>query len=170
VLNRAVTIAFTVAIFFLLTGRAILSYLGVSVHAIGISGGILLFLTALPMLFGQRAGLQAPEQSEHPGSGEDIAIFPMAIPLLSGPGTIASVLLLTDQGGTVERIGIVALAITLVYLLTRLILHAGERTMRRIGEGKAHVVTRVMGILLAGLAAQFVLNGIAGYYATLVGP
>src|SRR5438034_4827176 len=97
ILIRAVVIAFGVAIFFLLAGRALLSYLGVTVQAFSISGGILLFLAALPMLFGQRGGLQAPEPKERGSVGHDISVFPLAIPLLSGPGTIATILLLTSQ-------------------------------------------------------------------------
>src|SRR6266550_6777750 len=99
ILIRAVLIAFGVAIFFLLAGRAVLSYLGVTVHAFTISGGVLLFLAALPMLFGQRGGLQAPERRERGSVGQDISVFPLAIPLLSGPGTIATILLLTSQAG-----------------------------------------------------------------------
>lgn len=76
ILVRAVLIAFGVAIFFLIAGRAVLSYLGVSVHAFAISGGILLFATALPMLFGQRGGLQAPEEKERGVVGQDISVFP----------------------------------------------------------------------------------------------
>jgi multiple antibiotic resistance protein len=168
-LTRAVTVAFGVALFFLLAGRAILSYLGVTVHAFAISGGILLFATALPMLFGQRPGLQAPENVEHSTGGEDIAIFPMAIPLLSGPGTIASVLLLTDQAGSDPwRLGMLMLAISTVYVVAWLTLSAGDRLMMRIGEGKVHIITRVMGIILAALAVQYVLNGISNYYTLLV--
>ena len=79
ILIRAVLIAFGVAIFFLLAGRSVLSYLGVTVHAFAISGGILLFATAMPMLFGQRGGLQAPEEKERGSVGQDISVFPLAI-------------------------------------------------------------------------------------------
>jgi multiple antibiotic resistance protein len=169
ILFRAVLIAFGVAIFFLLAGRAVLSYLGVTVHAFAISGGILLFATALPMLFGQRGGLQAPEQEEHGTAGEDISIFPLAIPLLSGPGSIASILLLTTQAGSdLRRVAVLGLAIAAVYLISLLVLRVGERLMARIGEGKVHIITRVMGIVLAALAVQFVLNGVTGYYQSLM--
>jgi multiple antibiotic resistance protein len=168
ILGRAVLIAFGVAIFFLLAGRAVLSYLGVTVHAFAISGGILLFATALPMLFGQRGGLQAPEQEERGTAGEDISIFPLAIPLLSGPGSIASILLLTTQAGSdPRRLAALGLAIAVVYLVSFLVLRIGERLMARIGEGKVHIITRVMGIVLAALAVQFVLNGVTGYYQSL---
>src|SRR3989441_6858729 len=88
-LTRAVLIAFGVALFFLVAGRAVLSYLGVTVHAFSISGGILLFVAAMPMLFGHRGGLQSAEPKEQGSAGEDISVFPLAMPMLSGPGTIA---------------------------------------------------------------------------------
>ena len=77
IVTRAVMIALTVTLFFLLAGRAMLSYLGVTVHAFAISGGILLFVTALPMLFGQRPALQSSECDQHGMVDENIAIFPM---------------------------------------------------------------------------------------------
>jgi multiple antibiotic resistance protein len=80
IVTRAVMIAFTVTLFFLPAGRAVLSYLGVTVHAFAISGGILLFATALPMLFGQRPVLQSSERDQHGMVDENIAIFPLAIP------------------------------------------------------------------------------------------
>src|SRR5919204_542885 len=75
IVTRAVMIALTVTLFFLLAGRAMLSYLGVTVHAFAISGGILLFVTALPMLFGQRPALQSPERDEYRTAGEKLAGF-----------------------------------------------------------------------------------------------
>src|SRR5256884_7174587 len=98
ILARAVLIAFGAALFFLVAGRAVLSYLGVTVHAFSIIGGILLFVAPMPMLFGQRGGLQSPEPKEQSAS-HDIAVFPLPMPLLSGPGTIATILLLTSQAG-----------------------------------------------------------------------
>src|SRR4029450_7181966 len=97
ILIRAVLIAFGVALFFLVAGRAVLSYLGVTVHAFSISGGILLFVAAMPMLFGHRGGLQSAEPKEQGSVGEDISVFPLAMPMLSGPRTIAKILLLTYQ-------------------------------------------------------------------------
>jgi multiple antibiotic resistance protein len=166
--TRAVMIAFLIALFFLLAGRSVLSYLGVTIHAFAISGGVLLFATALPMLFGQRGGLQAPERDERPAPGEDIAIFPLAIPIISGPGAIASILLLNSQtGGDIRRLGALSIAIVLVYGVTLVLLYLGGSLMARISEGKVHIVTRVMGIVMAALAVQFILNGITAYYDTL---
>ena len=164
ILNRAVLIALGVALFFLIAGRTVLSYLGVTVHAFSISGGILLFVAAMPMLFGQRGGLQAPQSKERGSVGEDISVFPLAMPLLSGPGTIATILLLTSQAGNdMRKLTAIGLAITIVFLVSYISLYLGSRLMRLLGEGGVHIATRVMGIVLAALAVQYVLNGILGY-------
>lgn len=162
VLNRAMLIGFGIALFFLVAGQAALGYLGVTVDAFAISGGILLFATALPMLFGQRAGLQSPEPGEPADS--DIAVFPLAIPLLSGPGSITTILLLTSQaGGSLVRMGLLVVAAALVFVVSWLVLKAGSALMARVGESGAHVATRILGVVLAALAVQFVLNGVTGY-------
>jgi multiple antibiotic resistance protein len=169
ILTRAVVVAFCVALFFLLAGRAVLSYLGVTVQAFSISGGILLFVAALPMLFGQRGGLQAPEAKERDSVGEDISVFPLAIPLLSGPGAIATILLLTSQtAGDPRKLVAAIAAIALVFVVAFLSLYLGARMIALVGEGGINIATRVMGIILAALAVQYVLNGMTGYYHLLV--
>jgi multiple antibiotic resistance protein len=169
ILRRASWAAFGIALFFLLAGRWLLSYLGVTVHAFAISGGILLFVAAWPMLFGHRPRLQAPERGEKRSAGEDIAIFPLAIPLLCGPGTITTILLLDNQpGSTPLRTALLALILATVFLISWFVLFASERIITRLGEGKVRIMTRVLGIILAALAVQFVLNGIAGFYESLL--
>ena len=169
ILTRAVLIAFGVALFFLIAGRAVLSFLGVTVHAFSISGGALLFIAALPMLFGERGGLQSQQSKERePTTAEDISVFPLAMPLLSGPGTIATILLLTSQAGTdMRRLVAIGLAIAIVFIVSFISLYLGSRLMRLLGEGGVNIATRVMGIVLAALAVQYVLNGITGYYELL---
>jgi multiple antibiotic resistance protein len=169
ILVRAVLIAFGAALFFLVAGRAVLSYLGVTVHAFSISGGILLFVAAMPMLFGQRGGLQSPEPKDR-SDGHDIAVFPLAMPLLSGPGTIATILLLTSQaGGDFQKVAAIGIAIAVVFLVAFVTLYLGARLIRLVGEGGVDIATRVMGIVLAALAVQYVLNGVTGYYHLLLG-
>jgi multiple antibiotic resistance protein len=168
ILTRAVLIAFGVALFFLIAGRAVLSYLGVTVHAFSISGGVLLFIAALPMLFGERGGLQSPQSKEHGSASEDISVFPLAMPLLSGPGTIATILLLTSQvGNDMRKLVVIAVAIATVFIISFISLYLGSRLMRLLGQGGVNIATRVMGIVLAALAVQYVLNGITGYYELL---
>jgi multiple antibiotic resistance protein len=168
ILIRAVLIAFGVALFFLVAGRGVLSYLGVTVHAFSISGGVLLFVAAMPMFFGNRGGLQSPEPKELGSVGEDISVFPLAMPMLSGPGTIATILLLTSQaGGDMQKLIAIGVAIGIVFLVSFVLLYLGARLIGLVGEGGVHIATRVMGIVLAALAVQFVLNGVSGYYYLL---
>ncbi|HEY7913709.1 MAG TPA: MarC family protein [Blastocatellia bacterium] len=103
------------------------------------------------MLFGHRAGLQAPESGEHATAGEDIAIFPLAISLHSGPGEIASILLLASQANNdPRRLVLLGAMILIVYAVPLLVLHLGGQIMTKIGEGKVHIATRVLGIVLIG--------------------
>lgn len=166
ILTRAVLIAFGVALFFLIAGRA--AFLGVTVHAFSISGGALLFIAALPMLFGERGGLQSPQSKDCGPATDDISVFPLAMPLLSGPGTIATILLLTSQGGNnLRKLGAIGVAIAIVFIISFILLYLGSRLMRLLGQGGVNIATRVMGIVLAALAVQYVLNGITGYYELL---
>ena len=136
----------------------------------------------MPMLFGQRGGLQAPEGTERGAraaagrdrttrtAGQDISVFPLAMPLLSGPGTIATILLLTAQaGGDLKKLVAIGIAIAVVFLVSFVALYLGARLIRLVGEGGVHIATRVMGIVLAALAVQYVLNGVTGYYQLLRG-
>jgi multiple antibiotic resistance protein len=167
-LLRAVAVAALVSLFFLLAGRMLLSHLGVSVHAFAISGGILLFATALPMLFGHRPVLQGPERGDVRQSSDDPAVFPLAIPLLSGPGTIATLLLLANQAhADAVRIAVLVLVTCSVFLVSWAILQAGERLLARLGTGGINILTRVLGLVLSALAVQYVLDGFRGYFETL---
>ena len=170
VLNRAVIVAFCVALFFLAAGRVLLAYLGVTMYAFAVSGGILLFLISLPMLFGERSSMQSPAGSEKPGGADDdVAVFPMAIPMLAGPGTIATVLVLATQAGDdIRRVVALAIVLACIYVISWPILHASDRVITRLGPGKVGIITRVLGIILAALAVQYVFNGITGYYDWLV--
>lgn len=166
-LTRAVIAAFVVAMFFLFVGRAFLSYMGVSVEAFAISGGILLFVIAFPMLMGQRSPIQAPPAEQ---AGTDVAIFPLTIPQLAGPGTIATILLLATQvGADWERLAVLTGVISVIYLSAWPTLFMAERVLNRLGEGPMHIITRVLGLVLAALAVQYILNGLTGFYHSLVG-
>jgi multiple antibiotic resistance protein len=170
-LTRAVLIACGVALFFLFVGRAFLSYMGVSVQAFAISGGILLFSMAFPMLMGQRSQIQAPSNSETHTAVTDVAIFPLTIPQLAGPGTIATILLLSTQvGEDWGRLLVLASIIVVIYLIAWPTLFMAERIMHRLGESVIHIITRVLGLVLAALAVQYILNGLTGFYQALVGP
>lgn len=175
ILRRAIIIAFCVALFFLLVGRLFLSYLGVSIYSFAISGGILLFVIAFPMLLGHSSSVQTPE----PGDSEDgntkgaetgdPAIFPMAFPMLAGPGTIATVLVLASQANNDPRLlGALIAALVTIYLVSWLALSMSERIIVKLGDNKMNIITRLLGLILAAMAVQYVLNGFTGYYNFLI--
>lgn len=149
--------------FFALTGNAFLDTLGITIPAFRIAGGILLFFLAMDMILVRQTGLRAttePEQAEA-GVRKDIAVFPLAIPLIAGPGSITSVVLL--MGGAWKTpwlagglLAVMAVALAVTFATLRL---AGPM-MRLLGVTGTNVVGRVLGILLAALAVQYVLDGL----------
>ncbi len=164
---KSVLVASCVLLGFAFGGQWLLGHLGVSLDAFRIAGGLLLFLIAIDMLFEkrterreERAEMVAIEQASHPGRYDDISVFPLAIPLISGPGAIASVMLyFAEHLGPLER-GVVLLGIgaNLLLCLAAFLL-AGTLT-RLMGATVAAMITRIFGILLAALAAQFVVDGV----------
>ncbi|CUH60325.1 MarC family protein [Thalassobacter stenotrophicus] len=155
---RAVAVAAALLLLFGLAGEAVLDFLGISLPAFQIAGGILLFLTALDMLFDRRT--KRREDQAHTLE-EDPSIFPLAMPLIAGPGAIATVILLSGQAQgdplyLAQVMGVAALVLGGVLLLFSL----ASPVERLLGPTGINVVTRLLGMLLAALSVQFVLNGI----------
>lgn len=158
---RACFIAALLLTAFGLAGEDFLRFIGISMPAFQIAGGLLLFLTALDMLFDRRA--QRRENHADEGSGnlaDDPSVFPLAMPLIAGPGAMATmVLLINDTGGSWEGIALITgvmLAVIALVLLAFLASAPIERVLRRTGT---MVLTRLFGLLLSALSVQFVLNG-----------
>lgn len=140
-------------------GEALLGFVGISMSAFRIAGGILLFLTALDMLFERRAKRRGDQADERP----DPSVFPLAIPLIAGPGAIATIILLADQqDGWIGLASVIGVMISVVLVLFVFFLSAGllERVMGKTG---INVVTRLLGMLLAALSVQFVLDGLRDF-------
>jgi multiple antibiotic resistance protein len=158
---RAVFVASIILLVFGLFGEALLRALGVSLHAFRIAGGIMLFLIALEMVFEKRTERREDRaekvKAEEPA---DISIFPMAMPMIAGPGSIASVMLLMSQNEGLGRSAVVLAAMALILLLTLAALLAAGPLMRLVGARIEAVVSRVLGVILAALATQFVIDGI----------
>jgi multiple antibiotic resistance protein len=168
--NRAVLVAAAIIVFMAVVGRYLLQYLGITLPAFAIAGGILLLLIAIDMLFGRpsRAKGDPPEQRDAPET-ESVAVFPLAIPFIAGPGTIATVLLLVNlSGGSKERLIILYAAYAVGLLLTWLCMRGADIVMRVLGKTGVSVMTRLLGIIMAALAVQFILNGLhdAGFGRT----
>ena len=155
---RACVVAFGLLTVFGLAGEAVLGFLGISLAAFRIAGGILLFLTALDMLF-ERRKQRRQGQADTPHS-EDPSVFPLAMPLIAGPGAIATMILLTGTAGSGADVAIihgVMLAVLLVVFALFLLAGVLERLLGPVG---INVVTRLLGMLLAALSVQFVIDGI----------
>jgi multiple antibiotic resistance protein len=136
--------------------------LGISLSAFRLAGGIMLFMIALDMVFERRTERREVRAKEIEGTpdAEDISVFPMAIPMIAGPGSIASVMLLTARADTIAEDLTVLAAMTVVILLTLVALLAAGPLMRLIGARLEAMITRILGVILAALAAQFVLDGL----------
>ena len=159
---RSVGIAAAILLFFGLFGEDLLRALGISLAAFRIAGGIMLFLIALEMVFEIRTARREARAETVTADAEhdDISVFPMAIPMIAGPGSIASIMLLTAPADTIAEDAIVLGALTAVMLLTLAALLAAGPLMRLIGVKLEAMITRILGVILAALAAQFVLDGL----------
>lgn len=162
---KSVGVASVILIGFAFVGEWLFSKLGISLDALRIAGGIMLFIIGLNMVFEKRTEKRedrAEDILEEIADPEDISVFPMGIPMIAGPGTMASLLLMMgDQPGHAGEIAVmVALVSVLVITLISFLLAGG--LIKLMGKTFTNVLTRVLGVLLATLAAQFVLDGIQG--------
>lgn len=160
---RAVFVAGIVLAIFAAFGEAVLGFVGISMPAFRVAGGILLFLTALDMLFDRRTKRREDRADLDDPDHEDPSVFPIAIPLIAGPGAIASVILLTGEKPGAEGL-ITVLAITLLTLVVMAVtLQLSGNLERAMGKTGINIVTRLLGMLLAALSVQFVLDGLFAF-------
>lgn len=168
---RSVSYATIILLAFALGGAWLLAQIHVSLDAFRIAGGILLFLIAVDMLFEkrserreERAEKVAAEQARHPGAQDDISVFPLAIPLISGPGAIASIMLFFAQHESVVDRGVILLGVGANLALCLCAFLLADPISKLMGQTVAAMLTRIFGILLAALAAQFVVDGITNAF------
>lgn len=158
---RSVLVAGFVLTLFAFLGEAVLGVIGISMPAFRVAGGVLLFLTALDMLFERRTKRREDRTDEVPA--DDPSVFPLAIPLMAGPGSIASVILLTGERpgaeGLITVLGVTALTLASMALL----LQVSSYLEHAIGKTGIDVITRLLGMLLAALSVQFVLDGLSAF-------
>ena len=162
IVNQAALVASVVLFVMGVVGKKILDSLGITLPAFTIAGGILLFLIAVDMLFGRKTGAKQTDEEEQSGvDSPNPAVFPLAVPMLAGPGTITTVLVLvTLAGSDREKLAVVFAAYASAMLVTWVCMRLSTQMLRLIGKTGIHVVTRLFGILLSALAVQFVINGL----------
>ncbi len=159
---RAILVSAGILLFFIVFGQILLEAMGVPLSAFQISGGIVLFLFALTMIFGE----SKPEEESHIiESGHETAIFPLAVPSIASPGAMMAVVLMTDN----HRFSVVHQLITtglmlIVLLITLIMLLMATRVHRLIGDSGASILSRVMGLILCSVACSSILSGIQVYF------
>ena len=160
--RRACLIAFAVLALFGLAGEGLLRALGIGLPAMKVAGGVLLFLTAADMVTARNElRATAHEQEVATRTNDDISVFPLAIPLIAGPGAMTTMVLLrTTSGGDPWKVGGILAALAAAVGVTLAALLFAERVRRLLGETGSNVVGRVLGVLLAALAAQIALDGL----------
>lgn len=159
---RASVIAFLVLLFFIVIGQLILESMSVSLDAFQISGGVILFLFALTMIFGDGK----PEQEKsHITDYKHVTIFPIAIPSIASPGAIMAVVLMTDNHlYSIQQQTITTILVLVVVGITCVILLTASHVQKRIGNYGITVISKIMGMILASYAVQSILSGIGNYF------
>ncbi|MEY8839997.1 MarC family protein, partial [Cribrihabitans sp. XS_ASV171] len=139
----------------------VLGFVGISMPAFRVAGGALLFLTALDMLFERRTKRREDRAEE--ADAPDPSVFPLAIPLIAGPGSIATIILLAGQKPGIEGIAYATAAMIAVMVIVLVLFLAGGLLARLLGKTGLNVVTRLLGMLLAALSVQFILDGLRAF-------
>ncbi|MBR9846956.1 MAG: MarC family protein [Algicola sp.] len=162
---RASFIAFLILLFFIVVGQLILDGMDVTLDAFQISGGVILFLFALTMIFGEGK----PASEKHLiNDYKHVTIFPVAIPSIASPGAIMAAVLLTDNNiYSIEQQAITAGLVFIVIMITMLILLAASMVQKRIGAYGITVISKVMGLILAAYAVQSILSGLKDFFVVL---
>lgn len=158
---RGTLIGTLILVFFAVLGERFLGALGISLDGLRVAGGIMLFIIALEMVFEKRTERKQESATEMHEHFEDISVFPVALPLLAGPGAIATVMLLvSDYDGEILALGGILAALGVVMLMTLIVFFMAGRVMEFLGPTVNAVLTRLLGVILAALAAQYVLDGL----------
>jgi len=159
--TRAALAAGIILTAFAAAGKVIFQVLGISLGAFRIAGGALLFLLAVDMLRAQRSRQRTSPEEEAEGVGrDDVSIFPLAIPMLAGPGAISTVMVLVSRAERAWQLGVVLFAIALAAFAAGWTLRGALHVEKRLGRTGMNVLQRVMGLILAATAVQFVVDGV----------
>jgi multiple antibiotic resistance protein len=168
--TRTTLVAFSIALLFSLAGDMVLRIFSITVDSLRVAGGILLFLVAIDMLRGVRQQKKVTEaELRDANQREDVSVFPLAIPLLTGPGAITTVVVLMGAAGTLTEKALVLLALILTFAATFFILKFSEYIDRALGITGIMVTTRIMGLILGAVAVNFVAMGAWNLYRAMAG-
>ena len=170
IFGRATAVAFAVALLFAIAGNLVLEFFGITVDSLRVAGGMLLFLVAIDMLRGGGSHRKVTEaEMKDANIREDISVFPMATPLLTGPGAITTVVVLMGTAIDLSEKAIVITALILTFIATYFILKFSEYIDKALGITGIMVMTRIMGLILGAIAVNFVATGAWNLYRALAG-
>jgi multiple antibiotic resistance protein len=158
--RRACIAGALILIIFALGGSLIFELFGITIDAFRIAGGLILWVVAMDMLHGQRRTQESSPEIAEGRVKEDVAVTPLAMPMLAGPGAISTVMVLAGQARGVPEKLVLHGSILITMLISWIVLRAGERLALKMGQTGIRVMTRIMGLLLAAIAVQFVLTGV----------
>jgi len=166
--GRACLYGFVILAFFVALGRLVLKFFGISLPAFQIAGGLVLFRIAFDMMEGRGHFNRLDTSSSlAPGDYRDLALIPLAMPLLSGPGAISTVLVLTARSKNLLEDALLVAAVGLIMLLAYILFCFANRVMGFLKESGLRLLTRLMGLILAALAAEFVITGVRAAFPLL---
>ena len=158
--RRACLAAGLILVVFALAGGRIFGLFGITMPAFRIAGGLILWLVAMDMLHGNRSTQEGVAEITEGQAKEDVAVTPLAMPMLAGPGAISTVMVLSGQARTTSQTITVYVSIALTLIISWITLRLAERLVKRMGQTGIRVMTRIMGLLLAAIAVQFVITGV----------
>ncbi|MCM1987797.1 MarC family protein [Methanococcoides seepicolus] len=166
--KKSVALAFVIAVFFMFTGNIILDVLGISLDSLKVAGGLLLIMIAFEMMQAKtsRESITDKEMDES-SKRDDIWIFPIAMPILTGPATITTVIVLTETAGLVQQKTLIMLALVLTYSITLVTFLFSRRIHKKIGYNGMLVLTRLFGLFLGAISVSMIASGIWGIYLSL---
>lgn len=163
---QAALVSAAVLMFFLVAGEIILTSIGIPLSAFQIAGGIVLFLFALSMIFGES---KPEEEVKLVRRGMETAIFPLAVPSIASPGAMLAAVLLTENSRhSIAEQAVIAVVMLSVLVVTWLLMNASTMIYRFIGDSGASIISRVMGLILSSVAVTSVLAGIRDYFGLVV--
>ena len=166
--KRATLLAFGLLTFFALFGGVVFKLFGITLPAMRMAGGFLLLMTAIDMLRAQPTRTRSsPEEEMEFESKADVAIVPLAMPLLAGPGSIVTVMVLAGRGGTLHSLLPVVISAGLTCLVAYLLLRTADPVQRLLGRSGIAVLERIMGLLLAAIGVQFMVDGVIEVFRTV---
>lgn len=168
--NRACVLATIVLFVCTAIGSFMFQFFGITLPALKIAGGAILFLVGMDMVNARESGARGTEEERAEGTmKEDIAVFPLGIPLLSGPGAMVSTFILVDRANGLVDLSMIYLAILATMIISLILLRQASRVARILGATGTNVMSRIMGLVLAAIAVQFILNGLTSALPGLAG-